>query len=188
VIPNASHLEDKSPSIDGANDYQTLREAFQFIMSRYLSAKNDNSMKKQIINVFRWINDWMKQTYLVRNRDSIQVDYGYGMGSMANVPWVALLDKRITSNTRDGTYCAYLFRADLSAVYLTIDQGVGRGVGGSTRKSIGKTLHTQAIALRPIFRDLDRYGFLLDDTIDLRDPGSTGQAYEEAAVVHKWAL
>ena len=57
-----------------------------------------------------------------------------GQGRWATVPWIAALDSRETSKTSEGVYVIYLFRADMSGVYLTLNQGtswVMAGYGGS---------------------------------------------------------
>lgn len=46
-----------------------------------------------------------------------------GQGGWATVPWIAILDKRITTTTQDGVYIVYLFVEDGSSVYLTLNQG-----------------------------------------------------------------
>jgi hypothetical protein len=46
-----------------------------------------------------------------------------GAGNWANVPWLSILNPAITKSTQDGIYPVYLFRADGSGVYLSINQG-----------------------------------------------------------------
>lgn len=46
-----------------------------------------------------------------------------GAGNWANIPWLSILNPNITKTTQDGIYPVYLFRADGSGVYLSINQG-----------------------------------------------------------------
>lgn len=46
-----------------------------------------------------------------------------GAGNWANVPWLSILNPEITKSTQDGIYPVYLFRADGTGVYLSINQG-----------------------------------------------------------------
>ena len=56
--------------------------------------------------------------------DSNFIIYGsVGKGLATKTPWVALLDKRITSSTREGVYLVFLFSSDYKHVYLTLNQG-----------------------------------------------------------------
>ena len=46
-----------------------------------------------------------------------------GKGLATKTPWVALLDRAITSSTREGVYIVFLFSSDYKHVYLTLNQG-----------------------------------------------------------------
>lgn len=46
-----------------------------------------------------------------------------GAGNWASVPWLSILDPTITTSTTEGYYVVYLFKADGSGVYLSINQG-----------------------------------------------------------------
>lgn len=39
------------------------------------------------------------------------------------MPWIAVFDKSITQSATEGYYIVYLFRADMSGVYLSLNQG-----------------------------------------------------------------
>lgn len=53
-----------------------------------------------------------------------KVQGSVGMGNWATVPWIAIMDKRITQTTQQGVYVVYLFAEDMQSVYLTLNQGV----------------------------------------------------------------
>lgn len=46
-----------------------------------------------------------------------------GAGRAAKTPWIAILDKNITTSTREGVYIVFLFSTDYKHVYLTLNQG-----------------------------------------------------------------
>ena len=46
-----------------------------------------------------------------------------GQGNWATVPWIALFDREITETATKGYDIVYLFRADMSGVYLSLNQG-----------------------------------------------------------------
>jgi len=46
-----------------------------------------------------------------------------GKGNWAEVPWLCIYKKRITSSAETGYYIAYLFRADMDGVYLSLNMG-----------------------------------------------------------------
>ncbi|GAB3434327.1 MrcB family domain-containing protein [Actinophytocola sediminis] len=43
--------------------------------------------------------------------------------SLPLVPWIAVLDPDVTTTAQEGLYIVYLYRADLSRVYLSMNQG-----------------------------------------------------------------
>lgn len=46
-----------------------------------------------------------------------------GVGRIAACPWLALMDKRVTSTAQKGVYIVFLFSKDLKTIYLTLNQG-----------------------------------------------------------------
>src|ERR1044072_3382444 len=53
-------------------------------------------------------------------------------GSAVNppvVPWIAILDPDVTSTAQEGLYVVYLYSADLTRVYLSMNQGVTQHKG-----------------------------------------------------------
>ena len=51
------------------------------------------------------------------------VNGSVGKGLATKTPWIAILDKDITSSTRKGVYIVFLFSSDYKHVYLTLNQG-----------------------------------------------------------------
>ena len=47
-----------------------------------------------------------------------------GQGNWAAVPWLAIMNKDITTSTQRGYYIVYLFSEDMERLYLTLAQGV----------------------------------------------------------------
>ena len=42
------------------------------------------------------------------------------MNRWANVPWISIMDKDITTTARDGFYITYLFKKDMSGFYISL--------------------------------------------------------------------
>ena len=51
------------------------------------------------------------------------VNGSVGKGRATKSPWIAILDKEITTSTREGVYIVFLFSSDYKHVYLTLNQG-----------------------------------------------------------------
>lgn len=68
--------------------------------------------------------------------DTYLVNGSVGKGLATRTPWIAILDKEITTSTREGIYIVFLFSSDYKNVYLTLNQGTT--VPGSFGPRLGK--------------------------------------------------
>lgn len=59
----------------------------------------------------------------LKNLPNTKINYSAGQGRWANVPWIAIFDKDITSTAKEGYYIVYLFSQDMTKVYLSLNQG-----------------------------------------------------------------
>ena len=57
------------------------------------------------------------------NDSKYRVNGSVGKGRATKTPWIAILDKDITTSTREGVYIVFLFSSDYKHVYLTLNQG-----------------------------------------------------------------
>ncbi|WP_404321915.1 DUF3578 domain-containing protein [Cytobacillus firmus] len=101
-----------------------LREKLVRIMNQYLAAKREpfgghplgpfvrNEVTAEINNLpFIDPSEYM-------------VTGSVGQGNWASVPWIAIMNRKITVSTQRGYYIVYLFSEDMQSVYLTLAQGV----------------------------------------------------------------
>lgn len=78
----------------------------------------DNSLSKTRNNGLNGIdNDSIFLTGMYISRGSA------GQGVWAAVPWIGLFDKDIVQSAKKGFYIVYLFSADLTEAYLSLNQG-----------------------------------------------------------------
>jgi hypothetical protein len=59
-------------------------------------------------------------------------------------------DRETTSSTQRGTFCAFLFREDMSGVYLTLNQGAAITIKESGRIEGRRILRKQVETMRQI--------------------------------------
>jgi hypothetical protein len=124
-------------------------------------------------------------TELVRAHPRVTVRASAGQGAWARIPWIALLHADAATSTRAGVYVIYLFREDMSGLYLTLNQGVTEPIErlGSV---VGITaVRTQAQDLRPRLRDLAAHGFDLEPALDLRSTFPAAQHYTASTIAHR---
>lgn len=156
--------------------YRELRRSTPF------GKTDDDGEKRRMWELFEGIQEELESTSVVSQRPHIQIKWSVGQGNWARVPWIAFLDDRETSTTRGGVYVVYLFKQDMSGVYLTYNQGVSNLRDTYGREVAYSMYKTRAERLRREVPELGDAGFHLDNAIDLSPDGSLGKAYEASTV------
>jgi hypothetical protein len=101
----------------------SIREKLLYIMNNYVSAKAQPFGGNALGSYVR--NDVPKEFQkLPCLNDKYVVTGSVGQGNWASVPWIAIMNKEITTSTQRGYYIVYLFSEDMSRLYLTLAQGV----------------------------------------------------------------
>lgn len=126
----------------------------------------------------------LEQSPSVATRPNIDVSWTVGKGNWAKVPWVALMDRRLTTSTREGIYVAMLVAEDLSTVFLTLNQGTTSLINEVGLAEARKTMDARSSELRTHLSELERAGFKLDNDFDLRTERWSAKAYQAASVAH----
>lgn len=101
-----------------------IRSNLLKVMSTYLEAKRESFGGNQLGAFVR--NDIPLGFYQLDFIDSSEyvVTGSVGQGNWASVPWIAIMNRKITVSTQRGYYIVYLFSEDMRSVYLTLAQGV----------------------------------------------------------------
>jgi len=55
--------------------------------------------------------------------DKYKLQGSAGRGRFVEIPWIAIMNKRITKTVQKGIYIVYLFTSDMKGVYLSLNQG-----------------------------------------------------------------
>ncbi len=164
-----------------------MQDKLDTILSDYLNARRGERFGKSS-SIWRVIEAWKDELVssdLVRNHPEIRTEFSIGKGNWAGVPWLALMDGRLTDSIRHGVYCVYLFREDMSGVYLTLMQGVTDLIKQHRRPEAHRMLRDNARSIRDVCTGLGRQGFSLDEGIDLRASTALGRDYEPSAIAYK---
>lgn len=164
-----------------------LGASFEAILSTYVEARTSLPFAQsgKVRQAFEQVKSLIAESEVLRRHPTIRVAWSIGKGNWANVPWIALLDSRETSSTQHGVYAVYLFRRDMSGVYLTFNQGVTE-----PKKRLGdaegrRFLAENANRLRQGCSSLAGAGFSLDNQIDLRVNAGVGADYEGSTIAYK---
>lgn len=166
----------------------SLRADLEAILSGYVQASKTQSFGKRAPMYQRvgQIEALLKKSERVQRRPTLSVVASAGQGNWVAVPWIAFLDSRETTTTQNGVYCVYLFREDMSGVYLTLNQGVTQLTKELGWRAAEPKLRETVARLRTTFPELTQQGFSVGDDIDLRAHGDLGQMYEVGTIAHKF--
>ena len=85
---------------------------------------NDAKLTSDIDNSISDIitKDIPQQLSLMLNNNYI-IKGSVGAGRATRTPWISILDKEITTSSREGVYVVFLFASDFRRIYLTFNQG-----------------------------------------------------------------
>ncbi len=100
-----------------------LRDLFERVIKEYKSARTENFTEHPLKHVLtNEIPEFLKIN--IDNSNKYKVSGSAGQGKWTYLPWIAIMDKKITESPQKGYYVVYLFREDMKGVYLSINQGM----------------------------------------------------------------
>ena len=107
-----------------------------------------------------------------------------GQGNWATVPWIALMNTRITRSTQEGIYVVFLITTDLDRIFLTLNQGTTNLVRELGQREAQSRMLDVASKTRGLVSDLLAAGFVLDNEIKLGGGGWLAKNYEIGTIAH----
>ncbi|MDA1630421.1 DUF3578 domain-containing protein [Bacillus cereus group sp. TH172LC] len=121
-IPVEQYVKDDGEK--GGSMNSNLREKFLTVLNEYLQARTERFAGHKMGSVVR--NEMTTEITRLPFIDHNQyvVTGSIGQGNWAAVPWLAIMNKDITTSTQRGYYIVYLFSEDMKRLYLTLAQGV----------------------------------------------------------------
>jgi hypothetical protein len=157
----------------------------QFIEVYPVSRSRAFGIDTQLWGILQDLQERLKSLPVLQSHPTVHVSWSVGKGNWARVPWIALLDSRLTTTTENGVYIVFLFREDMSGVYLTLAQGITEPKKEHGAAAGLQIVRERAATIRATCESLLRYGFQLDLDIDLHTNGSRGLDYEASVIAYK---
>jgi MoxR-like ATPase len=106
-----------------------------------------------------------------------------GVGEWATIPWIASMNKTITTTVSKGVYVVYLFPNEGEGVYLTLNQGTG---GFSPQTGSHHDLMIENILESLSDKKLEfELGALPQNSLS-ENPNAKSRAYENACIMWKY--
>lgn len=164
-----------------------IRDLIEEILLKYNTAREHDPFGKthSMWALFTGLQDLIQKSDVIIKYPRIKVSWSIGQGNWAKVPWIAFLDQRETTTTQKGVYCVFLFREDMSGVYLTFNQGVTEPKNQLGNAKGREHLRKQAHSLRQKYSELVSAEYLVDNNIDLRVKSGLGVDYECSTIAYK---
>lgn len=100
-----------------------MRELLLKILDEYNSAKKESFKAHQLANYLRVNSGQIIEKEASIDTLKYKVEGSPGKGNWADIPWIAIFDKDITMTATKGYDIVYLFCADMSGVYISLNQG-----------------------------------------------------------------
>lgn len=100
-----------------------MKNLFEEPLGSYKIEKEKSFKNNTLASKFR--NEYPKLIEsLIEDKDRYVVVGSSGKGNWAECPWIAILDTLVTQSAQSGYYPVYLFKSDMTGVYLSLNQGV----------------------------------------------------------------
>lgn len=160
-----------------------LRDSLKKILMEWNEEKKKPFKNNILAEFIR--HDFVNSVKIVteKNKSNYLLKASPGAGNWANIPWLSILDPRITTTTQEGIYPVYLFRSDCKGVYLSLNQGTtnpinkfGRIVAAEKARNVSDFLHSK----------IDGFLKWEKDTLDLAANTSLGKSYEKPNIGFKY--
>lgn len=120
-------------------------------------------------------------THVLSDRTRYKVVGSPGKGNWTDNPWIAILDTLITETPQSGYYPVFIFKADMSGVYLSLNQGVTE-VKEYYKRDARNVLRLRAEDFRAKIDISDND--LLE--IDLNSTSTNARLYEAGNIIAKY--
>lgn len=157
-----------------------LSNLFQYVLDHYDEVGPRVDSNSEVYKVLcRDIPDYLRnlpevdECYIVRGK--------MGSANKSDCPWVAIMDRNITSSTQKGLYVCFLFKKDMSGFYLTLTQGIT-----NFEELFGKHKYDNAEKVAEYFVSQIHDVSYVSEAIDLGvGRGSLGYGYERCTIIQK---
>ncbi|ASS74252.1 hypothetical protein CIG75_04140 [Tumebacillus algifaecis] len=97
-----------------------LNKLFEKVLNEYPSARKSARAGHSIADVITKQIPTRLQDLNFFRFNECRIQGSAGRPAWATMPWIAIMDTRITETTQQGYYICYIFSADMESVYLTL--------------------------------------------------------------------
>ncbi|SUD90045.1 MrcB family domain-containing protein [Psychrobacter phenylpyruvicus] len=160
-----------------------LAQQLEYFTSNWVNSTQEAFKEHPLAQLFRNEVEANVKSIVHSFDSTYLVKASVGSGNWANIPWVSILNPKITTTTQDGIYPVYLFKADGSGFYLSLNQGTTiptHKYGKTKAESRAETIKGYILEQLP---ELMNWG---KPEIDLLASTDLGKSYETYNIVAKY--
>lgn len=160
-----------------------LKEHIEQILKNYKRVRNETFTEHPIATLLRttFPEDLEK---IIDEPNKYKITGSAGQGNWTYSPWVAIFDKRITKNAQSGFYPVYLFKEDMSGVYLSLNQGAADLKNKYGNKRANEILNKRSKEFREKLNGLIPVSDDLLESIDLKVENSPNAPFYETCNIY----
>ena len=156
-----------------------LKTNFEEVLNNFFRYKGDGFNKDNYI--LKFVHKTLPNNIKSKIDSNYEVKGSVGKGTWADCPTVAILDTTITTSTQYGIYLVYLFKSDMTGVYLSFEWG------SYQFNNDNDELHKAVEDIRKLLIDSKKIeNFELNETIDLVSNGTRPKSYEAGSIIFKY--
>lgn len=174
-----------SPLRESVHAEHSIKEILEEILTNYRDARAGGTFggSHPLWQSFLKLKSAIENVPALRDHPQLRVEWSVGKGNWARVPWLAIIHAQEAEAPRRGIYCVFLFREDMSGVYMALNQGVTKPKEELGTMQARKYLRERANRIRTVVPNLLTRQFHLDENIDLRTEG-LGADYEVSTIAY----
>ncbi len=159
----------------------SMNNILQEPIENYLTARKSSFSNNQLADKFR--NEFPKAIEeLITDKVRYKVVGSPGKGNWTECPWIAIFDTLITETAQSGYYPVFLFKADMTGVYLSLNQGVTEVVKENYKRETKNVLKIRAEDFRAKI-DINNEDLL---QINLNSKTTNSKLYEAGNIIAKY--
>lgn len=179
---------DRGFEVRARQDAVSIQIGFETVLRDYRDARRTQlfSGSAPVAQALEQLRKQLASSVPVMSRPHLKVVASCGKGNWAHVPWISLLDTRITTSTTAGVYPVYLFNAEMRGVYATLNQGTTEKTRELGKRRANQYFEGVAERTRNFAPPHLADRFALDANISLESGTPLGAAYEPSTIVHRY--
>lgn len=157
-----------------------MKKLFQYILDKYIDGNLKVDSSSYVYDTL--IRKIPFELNKILDRKEFYIKGSMGQGNKTLYPWVAIMNKNVTTTTQKGLYIVYLFKKDMSGFYLTLAQGITNFENLYKSKK-----YEYATKVANYFKSqIDNTSFTSDDIVLGDGKHDLGYGYERTTVISKY--